>query len=60
MDGASGHDVTFTDEASALEAAGVAVHLVPGSPTNLKVTRPEDLAVAGALLAAGLIDWLHT
>ena len=30
---------TWTDEASLLEAAGVPVHVVPGDPANLKVTR---------------------
>nr|WP_321466380.1 2-C-methyl-D-erythritol 4-phosphate cytidylyltransferase [uncultured Desulfobulbus sp.] len=39
-----------TDEASLLEAAGIAVRVVEGSERNLKVTRPEDLQVASALL----------
>ena len=45
---------TFTDEASLLEASGVPVVAVPGEATNLKVTYPEDLARAEALLAARL------
>jgi len=32
-----------TDEASAMELADFPVQLVPGSPSNLKVTVPEDL-----------------
>ncbi len=32
---------------------GVAVHIVPGSERNIKVTYPQDLAVAQALLAPG-------
>ena len=32
---------------------GVAVHIVPGSERNLKITYPQDLAVAEALLAEG-------
>jgi 2-C-methyl-D-erythritol 4-phosphate cytidylyltransferase len=32
---------------------GVAVHIVPGSERNLKITYPQDLAVAEALLAQG-------
>jgi 2-C-methyl-D-erythritol 4-phosphate cytidylyltransferase len=32
---------------------GVDVHIVPGSERNLKVTYPQDLAVAEALLAEG-------
>ena len=39
-----------TDEASVLEAAGIAVRVVAGSERNLKITRPEDLLVAEALL----------
>lgn len=30
----------------------IAVAIVPGSPTNLKITTPDDLAIAEALLAA--------
>ncbi len=40
-----------TDDAGMLEAMGIAVHTVPGEPRNLKITRPEDLDVAEALLA---------
>ena len=40
-----------TDDAGLLEAAGMAVGTVPGDPRNLKLTRPEDLALAEALLA---------
>ncbi|MEP5567535.1 MAG: 2-C-methyl-D-erythritol 4-phosphate cytidylyltransferase [Halioglobus sp.] len=39
-----GHAVT--DEASAMELAGLPVRLVPGSPENLKVTVAEDLKLA--------------
>ena len=41
-----------TDEASAFEAAGQAPRLVPGSPHNIKVTWPEDFALAEALLTS--------
>ena len=43
-------DREYTDEAALLEAAGIAVHAVPGEPANLKVTLPEDLALAEARL----------
>ncbi|MBA2597777.1 MAG: 2-C-methyl-D-erythritol 4-phosphate cytidylyltransferase [Chloroflexia bacterium] len=43
---------TVTDEARLCEAAGVAVAIVPASLANLKVTHPEDIAVADALLRA--------
>ena len=39
-----------TDEASALEAAGFAPRLVRGDQDNLKVTWPEDFALAERLL----------
>jgi len=39
-----------TDEASLLEAAGIPVRVVEGSERNGKLTRPEDLQVAEALL----------
>ena len=39
-----------TDEASAMEAAGFAPLLVRGSAQNIKVTYPEDLVMAEAIL----------
>jgi 2-C-methyl-D-erythritol 4-phosphate cytidylyltransferase/2-C-methyl-D-erythritol 2,4-cyclodiphosphate synthase len=39
-----------TDEASLLEAAGIPVQVVEGGERNFKITRPEDLQVAAALL----------
>lgn len=35
-----------TDEASLVERAGQPVHVVPGSPVNLKITQPGDLELA--------------
>ena len=40
-----------TDEASAIEQLGLQPRLVTGSRENLKVTFPEDLAIAESLLA---------
>lgn len=40
----------FTDCASVLEFAGYAINLIEGSYENIKVTTPEDLIVAEALL----------
>jgi len=40
-----------TDEASAVEAMGLKPRLVPGSRENIKVTYPEDIAIAEAILA---------
>ena len=39
-----------TDDASLVEAGGGKVVVVNGSPSNLKITRPDDLVVAEALL----------
>ncbi|MDU8923388.1 2-C-methyl-D-erythritol 4-phosphate cytidylyltransferase [Pasteurellaceae bacterium LIM206] len=46
--------LTVTDEASAMELAGFAPHLVAGRSDNLKVTRPEDLALAEFYLSRAL------
>jgi len=40
-----------TDEASAIEAIGLRPRLVCGSAENIKVTHPDDFAIAEALLA---------
>lgn len=42
----------ITDDAGALAAAGTPVHVVPGDPTNRKLTEPSDLAAVRAFLAA--------
>ena len=41
----------LTDEASAIEALGLRPRLVTGSRENLKVTFPEDLGIAEAIIA---------
>lgn len=41
-----------TDDCSAVEAMGHPVYLIDGSYENIKITTPEDLALAEALLAA--------
>ena len=42
--------ISLTDDCAAVERMGVPVALTQGSYTNLKITTPEDLAVAEALL----------
>ncbi len=44
--------LTCTDEAQAVEAIGLKPRLILGSPENLKITYPADLALAAAILAA--------
>ena len=41
-----------TDDAALVEAVGGQVVVVPGDPRNLKITTPDDLVVAAALLDA--------
>ena len=43
------HD-NFTDDASVLESAGAKIHLVEGAYSNIKITTPEDLAIAEVLM----------
>src|SRR5262245_43540702 len=45
--------IDATDDVALVEAIGQRVAVVAGSPQNLKITRPEDLAIAAALLRAG-------
>ena len=42
-----------TDDAMLLEAAGYRVAVIPGEPTNMKITTAEDLARAERLIASG-------
>jgi len=39
-----------TDDASVAELAGAPVCVIAGDPDNIKITRPQDLALAGAIL----------
>lgn len=49
--------VTVTDEAQAMERMGHPVAVIPGRADNLKITHPDDLALAQAILAArGAVD----
>lgn len=45
-------DITLTDDASVAEKSGRRVFLFDGSYENIKITCPEDLAIAEALLAS--------
>jgi 2-C-methyl-D-erythritol 4-phosphate cytidylyltransferase len=40
----------FTDDASVVEQSGVVINLVNGSHQNIKITFPEDIAIAEAIL----------
>jgi 2-C-methyl-D-erythritol 4-phosphate cytidylyltransferase len=41
---------TFTDDATVAESIGERIHLIDGNMGNIKITTPEDLAIAEALL----------
>jgi len=47
------YDPLFTDDATVAEASGVKIHLTHGNRENIKITTPEDLAVAETL--AGML-----
>jgi 2-C-methyl-D-erythritol 4-phosphate cytidylyltransferase/2-C-methyl-D-erythritol 2,4-cyclodiphosphate synthase len=46
----------FTDDASLAEWAGTPVRVIPGEPSNFKLTHSQDFAMAEALLLAQLGD----
>lgn len=46
------YDTGFTDDASVVRALGVNVKYVPGERYNIKITTPEDLLLASALLSS--------
>lgn len=48
----SKEDPSLTDDASVAERAGHAISLFEGSYENIKITTPEDLVVAAALLTS--------
>ncbi|MGS2742783.1 2-C-methyl-D-erythritol 4-phosphate cytidylyltransferase [Halomonas sp. LS-001] len=51
-DGLRENATQVTDEASALEAIGESPQLVSGRRDNIKVTHPDDLVLAAAILSA--------
>jgi len=50
------HRGDATDDASLVEALGAPVTVVPGEPTNMKITEPSDLIAAQAFLRAGSLE----
>lgn len=44
------YDTSFTDDASVAERAGIPVQTVPGERFNIKITTPEDMLLAKAIL----------
>jgi 2-C-methyl-D-erythritol 4-phosphate cytidylyltransferase/2-C-methyl-D-erythritol 2,4-cyclodiphosphate synthase len=56
----AGAATSATDDASLLEAAGLAVVIVPGSEDNIKLTYPEDLRRLERAMTATLIPRVGT
>ena len=48
--------VSFTDDATVVEASGIAIHLIEGERTNIKITLPIDLVIAEQVLEARAAD----
>ena len=46
------YSLSFTDDASVFEKAGFEIHLTEGNIENIKITNPNDLIVAEALLTS--------
>jgi len=46
------YQADITDDASLVEALGVDINLVEGDPENIKITYPEDLTFAEALISS--------
>ncbi|HEY7771690.1 MAG TPA: 2-C-methyl-D-erythritol 4-phosphate cytidylyltransferase [Marinagarivorans sp.] len=51
------NSLVVTDEASALEQVGAQIGLVEDTRDNIKITRPEDLALASFILGQKALDW---
>lgn len=51
---AASHPVELTDDAAVAELAGLSVTVVEGSPKNIKITTPEDIAMAQAELTGAM------
>ena len=50
MDFALEHGLDFTDDCQLVEAIGGKVYMTVGDYTNIKITTPEDAAIAQAIL----------
>lgn len=52
IDFALEHSLDFTDDCQLVEAIGGKVYMTVGDYTNIKITTPEDIAIAEAVLSA--------
>ena len=51
-----GYHTDFTDDATVVEKAGCPLFFTEGSPYNIKITTPEDLEFASALLRGNAVS----
>lgn len=51
VDFAMEHDLDFTDDCQLIEAVGGKIYMTQGDYTNIKITTPEDRAIAEVLLS---------
>lgn len=49
------YSLEFTDDASVVEKSGVPLHFCAGSRFNIKLTTPEDMVLAKAVLESGIL-----
>ena len=49
------YSTEFTDDASVVEKSGVPLHFCQGSRFNIKLTAPDDMALAAALIDSGCL-----
>lgn len=47
------HELDFTDDCQLAEAVGVKINITPSDYRNIKITTPEDLAIAQAIMSGG-------
>lgn len=45
------YHISFTDDASVVERAGGAIHLIGGDKKNMKITYPEDIRIAEVMIS---------
>ena len=50
MDFALEHGLDFTDDCQLAEAVGIKVYMTSGDYKNIKITTPEDIRIAEALM----------
>lgn len=51
---AAEHELDFTDDCQLCEAVGAKVCMTPSDYRNIKITTPEDLAIAEAIIRSGV------